>query len=102
MFFTSPTPRPTKPSDDSDDLQDVKLGTGALGTADCKRTSELLSGSLQVSRESVCWFGGKRRAVFFFGGGAPKKRGAVCLDGGGLGCFFWCFFRLSWLHWLHW
>ncbi len=42
-------------------VQDVKLGTGALGTADCKRTSELLSGSLQVTgwlfRLVGCWLG---------------------------------------------
>ena len=42
-------------------VQDVKLGTGALGTADCKRTSELLSGSLQVTGWLFglvgCWLG---------------------------------------------
>ena len=35
-------------------VEDVKLGTGALGTVDCKRTSELLSGSLQEILMTNC------------------------------------------------
>ena len=76
----------------------MKLGTGALGTADCKRTSELLTGSLQVSRPFVGL--GEKEGRFFWGGlgGSAEKKGGGCLDGGGLGCVF-CFFRLSWSHW---
>lgn len=87
FHFTHPT---TKPSD-SDDLQDVKLGTGALGTADCKRTSELLSGSLQVSR--VVFGLGKRR-VFFWGGlgGGAEKKGGCVFGWWWFGRFFWFFF----------
>ena len=70
------------------DLQDVKLGTGALGTADCKRTSELLSGSLQVKSVGV-GLGLKEGCCFFFGGGGKaEKKGGGCLDGGGVWAVF--------------
>ena len=72
------------------DLQDVKLGTGALGTADCKRTSELLSGSLQVKSVGV-GLGLKEGCCFFFGGGGEGRKEGGWLFGWWwcLGCFFW-------------